>query len=98
VCEFDPEKTLAAGEDKIEWPPERINISLSWGEAIVLYELLIRYHESRKPELRTDRAEWGALVQLAGHLERGGVDEIPDYQGVLTQARTELNGYDAAPF
>ena len=80
------------------WPPETITISLSRAEAVVLYELLDRYHESGAPELVTSRAEWLALVQLQGHLERGGAIEIPDYQELLAQARGEFGSYDNAPF
>jgi hypothetical protein len=83
-------KGPAKRDDADVWPPERITLELSWHEAIVLRELLDRYQDSRKPELVTDAAEWRALVQLQGHLERGGAWEIPDYGRVLREAREAL--------
>jgi hypothetical protein len=80
------------------WPGENINVSLPWGEAVVLYELLRRYQESEKATLTTDRAEWRALVLLVGQLERNGAAEVPDYETVLANARRELGSYDGVPF
>ena len=80
------------------WPPERIDISLSWDEAILLYELLSRYQEGEKATLTTDRAEWRALVLLLGELERKGTAEIPDYAKVLAEAQREFGSYDGVPF
>ena len=54
------------------WPPETIKIALPWDEAVVLYDLLDRYHGDAKPELMTDRADWQTLVSLFARLERGG--------------------------
>jgi hypothetical protein len=85
-------------QDGDVWPPQKIEVELSHGEAVVLYELLRRYQESRKPDLVTDRAEWYALVLLCGALERSGAAEIPDYDKVLENARSELGSYDGVPF
>jgi hypothetical protein len=80
------------------WPPEKISVSLSWGEAVLLYELLSRYQESGQPTLTTDRAEWRAFVLLLGQLEQNGAAEVPEYATVLADARRELGSYDGTPF
>lgn len=89
---------MRSTEGQAIWPPERIQVELPWDEAIVLYELVERYHEAGVAQLLTDRAEWNALVALAGHLERGGAAEIPNYGVVLEEARRRFDQYDGAPF
>ena len=78
----------------------RVSVPLPLGEALVLRELLRRYHESERPELRTDRAEWRVLVNLLGELERrlsGTADDARNNAKALAAARRRL-GESEAPF
>jgi hypothetical protein len=77
-----------------------VRLSLPRGHAMVLSELLTRYHDSRQRELVPDGAEWRALVLLLGKLER----ELSDGSGrdewdrTVAAARRELGAYDGIPF
>jgi hypothetical protein len=77
---------------------DEIALAINADVAVVLYEMIERYYEAAKPELARDRAEWYALVQLSGALERSGLLDAWNYQELLADARSSLADYDGIPF
>jgi hypothetical protein len=89
---------MAGAQGSDVWPGAEITLTVPTGVALVLYELIERYYDAAAPELKTDRAEWYALVQLSGALERNGVHEVEEYDRILNEARRDLSSYDGIPF
>ena len=86
-----------SGRDGPVDAPATIRLSLSQAEAMVLYDLLERYHASQRPELTTDRADRRALALLHQYLALSRVTSVQDYERALADARRDFSGYDDAP-
>jgi hypothetical protein len=79
-----------------------LEVEIPLGHAVVIYEALKRFHESGTDTFVTDGAEWYALVQFLGALQRAlhsrELDGDWEWQPVLNAARDELGSYDGIPF
>ena len=70
----------------------RVSVPMQYGEALVLYDLLRRYHEGAAAEMVPDRAERAVLIRFLGQLERRLSDggEPRKAQLALERARRAL--------
>lgn len=67
-----------------------VHVDLTSDEAIVLFDFLSRFSETDTLTI-ADRAEQKTLWNLLGLLEKQLIEPfLPDYQGVLQQARDRL--------
>ena len=69
---------------------DRLNISLTRSEALVLFDLLARYSESDRPDIE-DQAEQRVLWDICCSLESGLTEPVhPDYRSLLQKARKRV--------
>jgi hypothetical protein len=70
---------------------QKINLTVTKDEALVLFEFLARFNQSEHPDIFEDQSEQKTLWILEGQLETQLVEPFkPDYKDILKEARNKI--------
>jgi hypothetical protein len=70
---------------------QKINLTVTKDEALVLFEFLARFNQTEHPEIFEDQAEQKTLWILEGQLEKQLVEPFrPDYKDIINEARNKI--------
>jgi hypothetical protein len=70
---------------------QKINLTITKNEALVLFEFLARFNQSKYSDIFEDQAEQKTLWILEGQLERQLVEPFrPDYKTIINEARNNI--------
>jgi len=69
---------------------QKINLTITDNEALVLFEFLARFNQSEHADIFEDQAEQKILWILEGQLEKQLVEPFrPDYKDLIREARNK---------
>jgi len=70
---------------------QKINLTVTKDEALVLFEFLVRFNQSEHPDIFADQSEQKTLWILEGQLEKQLVEPFrPDYRDIINEARNKI--------
>lgn len=70
---------------------QKINLTVTKDEALVLFEFLTRFNQSEHPDIFEDQAEQKTLWLLEALLEEQLVEPFqPDYKDIINEARNKV--------
>ncbi len=70
---------------------QKINLTVTKDEALVLFEFLARFNQTEHPEIFEDQAEQKTLWILEGQLEKQLVEPFdPNYKSIIKEARNKI--------
>jgi len=70
---------------------QKINLTITNDEALVLFEFLARFNQSEHKDIFEDQAEQKTLWILEGQLEKQLVEPFrPDYKDIIREARNKI--------
>ncbi len=70
---------------------QKINLTVTKDEALVLFEFLARFNKSEHSNIFEDQSEQKTLWNLEGQLEKQLVEPFrPDYKDIINEARNKI--------
>jgi hypothetical protein len=70
---------------------QKINLTVTKDEALVLFDFLARFNHSEHPNIFEDQSEQKTLWILEGQLEKQLVEPFrPDYKDIINEARNKI--------
>ncbi|WP_158974300.1 hypothetical protein [Cellulophaga sp. L1A9] len=70
---------------------QKINLKVTKDEALVLFEFLARFNQSKHQDIFEDQSEQKILWILEGQLEKKLVEPFrPDYKDIIREARNKI--------
>lgn len=70
---------------------QKINLTVTKDEALVLFEFLARFNQSEHTDIFEDLAEQKTLWILEGQLVKQLVEPLrPDYKDIINEARNKI--------